>query len=42
LSVRDVPGKGCVSTTNQPMALYPRFGDGDSEDSERVLKDTIN
>ncbi len=41
LSVRDVPGKGCVFTIDLPKAVYPRTGDDDVDDTERPLVDSV-
>ncbi len=41
LSVRDVPGKGCVFTISLPKVVYPRFGGGEVEDPQRTVKDSV-
>lgn len=41
LSVRDVPGKGCVFTIDLPRTVYPRVGDGDVEDAQRAVGDSV-
>jgi signal transduction histidine kinase len=42
LSVRDLPGKGCVFTINLPKAVYPRVGDGEVEGPHQVVKDSVD
>lgn len=41
LSVRDVPGKGCVFTIDLPRAVYSRAGDGDLDDASRSVVDSV-
>lgn len=41
LSVRDLPGKGCVFTIDLPRADYARAGDGNLGDSARTVVDGV-
>ncbi len=41
LSVRDLPGKGCIFTIKLPRAVFPRAGDSDHDGAARSVVDSV-